>query len=47
MIDTLLEEMNSKWQTISTKMYEDTQEPTSDEQPSPDKATDVEFEEVK
>ena len=47
MIDTLLEEMNSKWQTISTKMYEDTQEPTSDEQPSPDEATDVEFEEVK
>ena len=46
-IDTLLEEMNSKWQTISTKMYEETQEPTSDEQPSSDKATDVEFEEVK
>jgi len=45
-VETLLEEMNSKWQTISGKMYEETQEPTYDE-PVTDNTTDVEFEEVK
>ena len=39
--------MNNKWQAVSTKMYEETQEPKSDEQPTTDEATDVEFEEVK
>jgi len=47
LIDTLLEEMNNKWQAVSTKMYEETQEPTSEDQPTTDEATDVEFEEVK
>ena len=47
LIDTLLEEMNSKWQTVSTQMYEASQENTSDDQTTTEGTTDVEFEEVK
>ena len=44
LIDTLTEEMNTKWQEISTQLYEQTQETT---EPEKSDATDVEFEEVK
>ena len=45
-VEDLTEKLNSTWQEISTKLYQETEEP----QPSPDntnESTDVEFEEVK
>tara|TARA_R110000765_G_scaffold418454_1_gene521929 strand:- start:260 stop:943 length:684 start_codon:yes stop_codon:yes gene_type:complete len=48
LIDTITEEMNTKWQEISTQLYEQTQETTEDTpEPQNSDATDVEFEEVK
>ena len=48
LIDTITEEMDTKWQEISTQLYEQTQETTEDTpEPQNSDATDVEFEEVK
>ena len=44
-IDTVMENINSKWNEVSTKMYEQT-EANENEEPSGD-TEDVEFEEVK
>ena len=44
-IDTIMENINSKWNEVSTKMYEQT-EVNENEEPSDD-TEDVEFEEVK
>ena len=44
-IDTVMENINSKWNEVSTKMYEQT-EVNENEEPSDD-TEDVEFEEVK
>jgi|TARA_R110001599_G_scaffold24091_1_gene87278 molecular chaperone DnaK len=49
-IEDLTEKLNSTWQEISTKLYEETEptEPTEQtEETKTDEATDVEFEEVK
>ena len=48
-VEDLTEKLNSTWQEISTKMYEATQEETSEpnENGSEESATDVEYEEVK
>ena len=46
-IDTTMEEINQKWQEVSTQLYE---ESGGDETPPPsegENTTDVEFEEVK
>ena len=45
-VEELTEKLNSTWQEISTKLYEDTNtaQPTED---NSNEATDVEFEEVK
>ena len=45
-VEELTEKLNSTWQEISTKLYEETEteEPVQDK---PNEATDVEFEEVK
>ena len=43
-IDSLMEDINTKWQEISTQLYQETEEPTKTENSD---ATDVEFEEVK
>jgi len=45
-IEDLTEKLNSTWQEISTKLYEET-EPTEPTESKADEATDVEFEEVK
>ena len=48
LIDTITDEMDTKWQEISTQLYEQTQETTEDTpEPQNSDATDVEFEEVK
>ena len=39
-----MEDINTKWQEISTQLYQETEEPTKTENSD---ATDVEFEEVK
>ena len=48
-IEDLTEKLNSTWQEISTKLYEETEptEPTEPTESKADEATDVEFEEVK
>ena len=48
-VEDLTEKLNSTWQEISTKMYEETQQETSatSENSSEESATDVEYEEVK
>ena len=48
-VDTLMEEINTKWQEVSTKRYEETETPEEDmggEEPKED-STNVEFKEVK
>ena len=48
-VEDLMEKLNSTWQEISTKLYEETeqQDEVIKEDPSTDTPTDVEFEEVK
>jgi len=52
-VNTLMETLNSTWQEISTKLYQQTEaeQPEQPEQPEPDnpsdEVTDVEYEEVK
>ena len=46
LIDSNLEKLNEEWQTISTKMYEQTNE-TSVDDDNQEQPTDVEYEEVK
>ncbi len=46
-VEDLMEKLNSTWQEISTKLYEQTTENTSDNAPEKDEVTDVEYEEVK
>ena len=46
-VDDLMEKLNSTWQEISTKLYEQTTENDSDSAPEKDEVTDVEYEEVK
>ena len=48
-VEDLMEKLNTTWQEISTKLYQETEEPmseTTEDTPSSD-STDVEFEEVK
>ena len=46
-LDPQLEEMNGKWQEISQRMYESTQQEETTQEENVDTTTDVEFEEVK
>ena len=46
-LDSQLEDMNSKWQEISQRMYESTQQEETTQEGNTDDTTDVEFEEVK
>jgi molecular chaperone DnaK len=52
-IDTLMEEINTKWQEVSAKLYEETESPEDSmggeetKEETKEDATDVEFEEVK
>jgi molecular chaperone DnaK len=46
-VEDLMEKLNSTWQEISTKLYEQTTENDSDSAPEKDEVTDVEYEEVK
>lgn len=46
-IDTIMEEMNSKWQEVSTQLYQEAEENTTNPESNNEDATDVEFEEVK
>ena len=47
-IDTVMEEINSKWQEVSTQLYQETQENEPDVNTTENSdTTDVEFEEVK
>ena len=46
LINTNLEKLNEEWQSISTKMYQQTEEPPTSED-NEEQATDVEYEEVK
>ena len=45
-VEDLTEKLNSTWQEISTKLYENSQEPNETQKPDED-VTDVEYEEVK
>ena len=45
-VEDLMEKLNSTWQEISTKLYEDNQESTESKKPD-EEVTDVEYEEVK
>ena len=45
-IEDLTEKLNSTWQEISTKLYEETEPTEQTEESKTDEATDVEFEEV-
>jgi len=46
-VEDLTEKLNSTWQEISTKLYEQTTQEDAPNQDSPDEVTDVEYEEVK
>ena len=46
-VEDLTEKLNSTWQEISTKLYEQTTQDDAPNQDSPDEVTDVEYEEVK
>ena len=46
-VDTIMEEINSKWQEVSTQLYQQEDESTPNTESNSDEATDVEFEEVK
>jgi molecular chaperone DnaK len=46
-VEDLMEKLNSTWQEISTKLYEQTTENQSNDAPEKDEVTDVEYEEVK
>ena len=46
-VEDLTEKLNSTWQEISTKLYEQTTQEDAPKQDSPDEVTDVEYEEVK
>ena len=45
-VEELTEKLNSTWQEISAKLYQQTEE-SEPTQPNNDETTDVEFEEVK
>ena len=45
-VEDLTEKLNSTWQEISTKLYENSQESTETQKPD-EEVTDVEYEEVK
>ena len=48
LIDKIMEEINNKWQEVSTQLYDDTvTEENTQKSEDPDNTTDVEFEEVK
>ena len=46
-IEDLTEKLDSMWQEISTKLYQNTTEDESNSAPQKDEVTDVEYEEVK
>ncbi len=46
LIDSSLEKLNEEWQSITTKMYQQTEEPPTSED-NEEQTTDVEYEEVK
>ena len=46
LIDSSLEKLNEEWQSITTKIYQQTEEPVTSED-NEEQATDVEYEEVK
>jgi molecular chaperone DnaK len=46
-IDTLMAEINTKWESVSQQLYQDSEVNESTEEPTSEDTTDVEFEEVK
>ena len=46
-VEDLMEKLNSTWQEISTKLYENTTTDESNSAPEKDETTDVEYEEIK
>ena len=46
-IDTIMEEINKKWQEVSTQLYENSESENVNETTDSENTTDVEFEEVK
>ena len=46
-VEDLTEKLNSTWQEISTKLYQNTTQDESNSAPEKDETTDVEYEEVK
>jgi len=46
-VEDLMEKLNSTWQEISTKLYQETKEPEPDPDTPKDEVTDVDYEEVK
>ena len=46
-VEDLTEKLNSTWQEISTKLYEQTSKSETPPKETPEDITDVEFEEVK
>ena len=46
-IDTLMSEINTKWESVSQQLYQESEMNETTEEPTDEGATDVEFEEVK
>ena len=46
-IDSIMEEINKKWQEVSTQLYENSESENVNETTDSENTTDVEFEEVK
>ena len=46
-VDDLMEKLNSTWQEISAKLYQDTTDSEPTEEPQSEEATDIDYEEVK
>ena len=46
-IDAIMEEINQKWQEVSTQLYENSESENEGENTNTEDTTDVEFEEVK
>lgn len=45
-VDDLTEKLNSTWQEISTKLYQETEKENPDSETTKDEVTDVDYEEV-
>ena len=47
LVDSTLEEINTKWQEVSTQLYEESESGETPQPSGDENTTDVEFEEVK